>query len=672
MTLSLCLFDFETASACDLKKCGSWRYAEDLTTEIICLAFAETMTEVPAVWLPTMGPDHPISQRLLRLVLDPNVTFVAHNVGFEKAIWRRIMVKLLLWPDIPNSRWHDTLAVCAMKSLPQDLDGAARVLRLPFQKDREGSALTKSLSKPDKKTGYYDRSPETLARVYTYCQSDIKSEFALLDRVGFIPPGERRVWLLDQRINERGVRLDVDYIRQAQTIVTKASVPLAAEFRDLTGGLSFTQRDKIMSWLIQRGVNLPNMTKDTLASVLGPLEEDADDFEADPGALDIELPTEVRRALRIRQLIGSASVKKLGRMEACVNEDGRARGLLQYHGAGPGRWAGRILQPHNFPRGSLELGGEPPSPELVYQAIMSGDPEWVEIVLGPPVEAVVSGLRHSLIPDPDRVYVSGDFTQVELRVLLALAGQMDKVELLASGGKPYQDMAQLIFHRPIDKHNDVKEYTIGKNSVLGQGFQMGAAKFHSRYAPEETMETCEEVTRIYRKEWAPMVPKLWYALEAAAIRTVHENRPYEAYGVMFQLEDGWLTARLPSGRKLWYRNPRACRKAVPWDPTDVRPAYTYEAQKMGRWITVEAFGGLITENVVQGLARDLLVWAMFKAEASGFPLVLTVHDEILAEPLRADADMEALKQLMCEIPDWARAMNVPIAAEMWTGDRYRK
>ena len=662
--------DFETASGCDLKKSGAWVYAEDPTTEILCLAYRLISDRGPAdVWVPGQGQG-----ALQEYAEDPEVIFIAHNVGFEKAIWRHIMMRAYGFPDVPNERWHDILAVCAMKAMPLKLEDAARVFRLPSQKDAEGSRFTKAMSKPNRK-GYLDRSPEALQRVYTYCQQDINAEQDLHRRVGWLSPEERRVWQLDQTINERGVLLDAPFVAAAIQVVAKASKPLAAEFQGLTGGLKFTQRDKIMTWVHAQGVDLPNMKKETLDAILGADEDDEVDAaeDSDFEGSDVDLPANVHRALSIRRLIGSASVKKLLSMELCTGSDGRARGLLQYHGAGPGRWAGRLLQPQNFPRGSLRVDDGMPDPEALVDAILTGDPAYVEMLFGPAVEAVVSSLRHSIIAAPGKTLLVGDFAQIEARIVLALAGQSDKVEVFRKfGSRVYIDMAELIFGRKINKKVDVEEYQIGKNTVLGCGFQMGARKFHARYAKGHDLAFAKKVVDTYRNEFAPAVPALWAALEKASLQTVLTGQAHEAYGVEYRLEDGWMTARLPSGRKLWYWNPRATRKAMPWDENDIRPAWTYQAKKLGRWITCDAFGGLETENVVQALARDIMVDAMFRAEANGFPIILTVHDELVTEPWKGDADVAALTQIMSELAPWAKALGLPIAAECWMGDRYKK
>lgn len=366
-------------------------------------------------------------------------------------------------------------------------------------------------------------------------------------------------------------------------------------------------------------------------------------------------------------------------MQACVCEDGRARGILQYHGAGPGLWAGRLFQPQNFPRGTIRVmgakGSEAPKPEVAVEAIMSRDPEFVRMVLGEPVEAVVSSLRHAIVAAPGKRLLAGDYSGVQARIVLALAGQHDKTAVMASGKDVYLDMAEAIYKVPagtFNKHEHVEERQYGKNSVLGLGFQMGARKFRARYAKDHPPEFAEGIVQTYRKEWAPLVPKLWYALQDAAVRAVWDRKPCEAYGIRYQLEDGWLSCRLLSGRKIWYFNPKPISKAMPWDELDVRPAWQYNAMKMGQWRTIDAFGGLLTENVVMATQRDLMTTAMFKCEQNNLPIVLNVHDEIITEPEERYCDQEALRQIMVDTPDWCRQIQVPVAVGVWDDTRYKK
>lgn len=664
-----CVPDFETASMCELKKAGSRRYAEDVTTEILCLNVEFQPDGEIVRWY----PGDPIPPRIAAAIADPTFQWVAHNAGFEKDVWRQILVPYFGWPDVPNSRWHCTQAMCAMRVIHQDLERAVQVLRLPHQKDMEGNKLTLGLSKLDKKTGMLPaRTPAILQRVSEYCDGDVRAQTALHKRLGWMPEGERQVWLLNQRVNERGIGLDMGLVRAMRAVVNKASPPLEAEFRDLTGGLNMTQIAKVGGWLHEQGVHLDNMQKETLNEALG----DPDDPEYDPEdwtAEAIGMPEGAHRALTIRRLIGSASIKKLNAMETSVCADGRVRRTFQYHGTGPGRSAGRLLQPHNFPRGSNSMLAL--AVEDKVAALMTEDPEWIAMTMGPPVESVVASLRHVVVPGKGRVFVSGDYSGIQARTVLALAGQHDKTALMASGVDVYCDMAGQVYKRVITK-KDTAERTIGKNCVLGLGFQMGAPKFQWKYAKEQSIEFITEVVRIYREEWAPEVPKVWRELQDAALEAVKTGREIvTSYGVAYKKEDEWLTCRLPSGRRLWYFNPQLVRRVMPWsepDAPDVRLAWTYQAKKMGKWLTIDAFGGQLTENVVMGIERDLMTHAMFALEKNGFPVVLEVHDEIVAEPLEYDADEAAFNQIMEDVPPWCRAIRIPVAVEGWSGDRYRK
>jgi DNA polymerase len=703
--VSYCLIDFETAGPVDLKKAGAAVYAEDPATEVICLSYQAAAAAAPSIMFGAelfYRPDHPLAL----LIANDAILFCAHNVLFEKMIWRKIMTVSYGWPDIPNKRWHCTQSVCAMKVLPLGLEKAAVVLRLQEQKDKIGSALVKALSKP-RKDGSYDRSEATLSRVYEYCRQDVRAEVELLHRVGPLQASERNVWLLDQRINERGVRIDPDFVSACETIVDQAMRPLLAELSTLTGGLAVGQRDKILKWVQARGVNpgtwetiegerkfKPNLRKETIIKLLGESIHDSpeeDDDSEDPVFDDdtygetplFAMPDDVRRVLDIRRVAGSASIKKLKAIRACIGSDGRVRGAVQYHGAGTGRWAGRLFQPHNFPRPTLkhETWNEKTNAfekvsvdwQLVYDAIMSGDAEYVALLYGDPIETVISGLRNCIIASPGRDLNVGDFARIEACIVLAFAGQDDKLALLNDPNSDvYIDMAQVIYKCTVDKKKDPEKRTVGKQTVLGSGFQMGAAKFQKQYAPHMSLDFCKGVIAAYRTEWAPEVPKLWYGLEEAACKTAWDRTPHEAYGVHYQIEDMWMTARLPSGRKLYYANPTPVKKAMPWDDTDIRAAWTFNAQKMGRWRTVDAFGGLLTENVASGSARDLLTHAMFQCERENLPVVLTVHDEIVAEPLTAHSDAHRLEQIMQDRPRWAIERNVPVFADCWAGDRYRK
>ncbi len=671
--------DFESASAVSLKAAGASRYWEHPTTEILCLCWRDD-TGCRGEWWPGWGH----TDALMSRVNDPGCMFEAHGTWFEINGWRQQMVELYGWPDIPNVRWLDSMAVCAYKALPLKLDHVAKVLGLHTQKDMEGHRFTLAMSRPKRK-GVLDRSETSLRRVTNYCATDVDAEVEASKILGPLPRAERMVWLLDLEINQRGVFIDKPFVQAAQKIVGDVSRPLVAEFEKITGGILPTQVKALLPWVQAQGVKLPNLQKATLAAALGvKLDDEEDDDDAavgegddnypgglgDSGGTVGPLPEHVARALTIRSIVGSAAVKKLPSMLACVNADGRARGLLQYHAASTGRWGGRLIQPQNMPRGVVMFdAGTPdekaPPVDVMVQAIMTGDADYVQMVLGNPIDVVLSGLRHALVAAPGRVFTAGDFAGIEARVVLALAGQHDKTALMASGADVYLDVADLIFRREITKAMTA-ERQVGKNTVLGCGFQMAWAKFQARYAKDRDEEFCREVIRTYREDWAPKVPQLWYGLEAAALKAVRTSRPCEYAGVEYQREGEFLSARLPSGRKLWYFRPSLCEGRFGQE------AWSYWAKKNGKWLNIQAYGGLLTENVVQALARDLLVVAMFKCRNEGMPIVLTVHDEILVEAEPGLVPGPLLAQIMEDRPRWAEEIQIPVKSAWWVGDRYRK
>ena len=668
--------DFESSSHCDLKTAGAYRYAVDPTTQVLCCSFTFD-DDQHILW----RPGDRIPPRVL-MAIDKGAMFVAHNAAFERNIWLHHMVTIFGAPQIPLEQWHDTMARAQQLALPAALDSLLSVLGLPVQKDKEGRTLTLSFSRPNRKTGMLpEMTAETKARIGQYCASDTAGQTAVHRRLGWLPPHERPIWELSQVINDRGIMLDMDFVRAAQTIVDKATEPLAARFRELTGGLNFGQIAKVRAWVEERGVACPDLTAETVTRLLGEEPEDASGGTAwgdDAIAADTldagYLPSDVREALNIRQLIGSSSIKKLKAMTACVGYDGRARGLFRYHGTTPGRQTAGLFQPHNFPRGTNETIGM--EVDAKVDAIMTSDPEWVKAVTGvEPVELVVGSLRHAIKAAPGRILMSGDYSGIQARTVLALAGQHDKTALMASGADIYCDMASQFYGREITKA-DAAERHLGKTAVLGLGFQMGAPKFRTTAAKEDielTLPRAEGVVYVYRKEWAPKVPDLWYGLSNAAVETVWHQDEQESHGILYRLEDRWLMAELPNGSTIHYYDPRPVTREMPWstkEQPDFRRGFAYSVEKQGRWISRDAFGGQLTENIVMKIEREMVECAKRKLEDNGFAPIMEVHDEIVCEPLTRDID--SFKAIMEDVPRWVREMRIPVHVDVWQGERYKK
>jgi DNA polymerase len=651
--------DFETRNigGCKLKFAGAWRYAADLATEILTLTY--TAASEHYLWTPAMGLCDPLTS----LAADPSVQFVSH-AGFEQAIWQQIMVERYGFAPISIARWHDTQAACAYRALPLDLDRALTVLGLPVAKDKAGRRLVLSLARCNRKTGQYPEiTSEIRQRVAEYNRTDVQGLIVLNNKLGRLPKRERRVWELDQRINQRGLGIDLEFVHAAKALADRLLGEQSEEFQALTDGLNPTQVMAIRSWLAKRGLALPKL-----------------DENAIEGALNTGLPPEIRRVLEIRAMIASTSLKKLDCMLACVGSDGRARGLLQYHGATPGRWTGRLLQPQNFPRPVIAA-----DPEELVAAVNTGDVDALRR-WGNPIDVLISGLRHALVAQGDALFGAGDFATIEARIVLVLAGQNDKVALLASGADVYRDVAADIFglnkaaFLSIDKEaltpEQAEQRQIGKNTVLGSGFGLGCRGFYEKYCRhiEDGKEFAKRIIKTYREVWAPKVPLLWADLERTALRAMYRPGTIaEANcGIRYRLETKaglpFLVCQLLNGTKIHYANAAIEGRSTPWG--DKRSAITYWAIKNHHWRKVIAWHGHLTENVVQALARELLVAAMFRFEECGFPVVLTVHDEIVVE--HPTITEERTREIMSERPLWAADLGLPIAVEAWVGKRYRK
>ena len=712
--------DFETASSVPggLKGAGASAYWEHFSTEILCLY---AITDGPAGgiggwwWVP--GVNDAVLDILRRWAENPEVIFEAHGTEFEQAGWHYVMVRKLGFPELPPERWDCTKARCRYYGLPGGLDRAARVLSLAEQKDMDGSALTISLSKPMTQVawmakrpegmtqaewkrrfpkGTFDRSPETIKRVVDYCAQDVKTEIDLSKRVGPLSDYERRVWVLDQKMNQRGLLIDREYIRACQAVVAEATKPLLREFEKTTG-LKPTKTKALVAWCQANGApQVDSLAKDKLKALgIKGLETDEEDDDADIGvpALEVsDLPENVRRVLQIRAVLGSASIAKLDRMLLCANNDGRIRNSIEYHGAGTGRWAGRLFQPQNFPRGKIEGGHDPE--QLVQAILMAGaDPPaattFIDAVFGDPIAAVASGLRHSLIAHRGHLFNTGDFAGIEARVVLALAGQYDTCDdLVRLGSGVYLKVAESIYGIPEGtwsgtpervakaKKEHIVEYTIGKNTFLGCGFGMGWKTYRDRYCAEQSEQFAKDAIKLYRERVAPQVPKLWggefygnAGLEDAALRAMQTRGRAEAYGIEYEWTPEALACRLPDGQIMWYREPVFGERQLPWGK---RPGWHYMAWKFGQWRRVWAYGGLLVENAVQKIARGLLCEAMHRLEANNLPLVLTVHDECMSEVPAARSDHKLYEQIMAEPTAYARAIKIPIAVEGWAGPRYKK
>ncbi len=658
--LVFCDFETRCTGDYDLKYAGAWRYAAGSATEILTFVYQKGDGD-SLLWTPLHDPGP-----LVAFATDPAVFFVCFS-QFEQAIWRHIMVERHGFAPIPTERWIDMQAVCSYYALPRKLEKVLPVIGARTSKDTAGAALVRSLSRRNRSTGRFpELTPAVLERVGVYNTVDVAGLVDLY-ALGELPERENQVWELDQRVNQRGIGVDTELVQAAKRIAETTSSSLVAEFAQLTDGLSPYQVAKTRDWLAGQGYSLPNLQEATVAEALEQISPDQ---------------TTVRRVLEIRSIVASTSLKKLDAMLACVGSDGRARGLFQYHAATPGRWSGTLLQPQNLPRPTYEIA----DPEALVAAIKTGEANSLRPWGKPPLEVLAGALRFAVIAQAEAVLGTGDFSMIEACVLLALAGQHDKCELIAQGIDVYRDMAVRIFGLNRDAFLAIPEAKltveqkeqrrIGKNTVLGCGYQMGEERFRQQYLRhlplDEAKALAERVIHSYRREWAPEVPLLWRDLEGTARRAMVSpgGAAVATCGISYRLEQKaglpTLVCRLLNGKDIHYIDTRLSNKPDRWG----RSVWTYWAYRKGKWRKIEPYGGQLTENVVQALARELLVDAMFRFEEAGYRVVMHVHDEIVLE--HPEITEAIIKEIMSKRPAWAEKLNVPIAVKAQVTKRYCK
>lgn len=702
MSLPPATFDFETRSAVDIKKVGSWRYSLDPSTEVLCLVFRLPYWPEgdTALWHPAI-PELSLAEcelctpeekerlsELFAWIAEGNL-LEAHNAFFERGIWTNIMVLKFGWPRIAHEQWRCSAAKAAALSLPRKLEHAGSALRLRLQKDLEGHKVMMKMTKPRKPRKkeveewkklngrkpmpkLFHMSLDLLQRLFTYCRQDVLAEELLSRSIPDLHPSEVQMYLLDQTINQRGFQLDPQAVSSALSLIAAETKLLNAELITLTKGQveKATQRARMIKWLQGHGVLLENTQKGTLDLMLS---EDSQ---------DLPLMSKVaRRGLELMRTLGRSSTAKYDTMRLWACADWRVRGGLLFHGASTGRWSGAGVQPHNFVKGGIKnmeeawalikLGIRQTLMDYEYDPKDSPGSK-----MGDVMRMLAEALRGAIISSPGKNLYVADFASIEARVLLWLARDEHGLGIFHRGEDIYMDMASTIFGYPVtDKKKQAYERALGKVAILGLGFQMGWSKFIDTAWVMGKVRIDEDLSKqtvdAYRaKYWK--VKEMWYAQEAAAIAAVRHKGQVILEGRMsWKVEGNFLFCTLPSGRRLAYPFPQIKQKMTPWEELKDVLTFMGVSPVTHQWERLTTYGGMIVENQTQAVARDLMAVGMMRAEKTGvYEIILSVHDELIAEAHPAWGDVKDFERLMAKTPKWAAGC--PVEAEGWTGKRYRK
>lgn len=646
--------DFETYSTVDLKKVTVYKYAEDPGTNLWCVRWAFDDQEEIGLWV----PGDPVPPEVAKYITDGGLVYAWH-ANFERVIWWVILCTTYGWPRPRLEQFRCTMADAQAMSLPRALGQAAEAVGLEEGKDDAGRKLAIKMSKPRSTKGgeivWWD-SDEYKQRLFKYCAQDIRVERAMYHKTRRLILDEQELYFLDQRMNDRGVMLDVPLVRAAKELATLARADAAEKIAEFTDGAvtKVTQYKRLRDWLHVNNVVVPDTTKATIRDLL-----------ADEG---VQGP--VRRVLELWADTAKSSIAKLDAMLRMLNSDSVVRGLQIFHGAQTGRWAGAGFQPHNFPRSIVE------DVERFIPLVLAKDMEAIEEE-EPAVLVIVSLLRGMIRARPGHRLVIADFAQIEARVLAWMAEQEDLVRAFAAGAKVYERMAARIYGKPVELiENPSFERLIGKNAVLGCGYQMAWRKFQSQIYKDTGIwiedDESKAVVEAYRS-MNKLIVEFWGRMEQAAKRALLKPGKVVRVGrggmVRFTRRGKLLYCILPSGRPLGYYRPSLERVQTKFG---MRMQIRYWARNplTRKWVKTSTYGGKLTENLVQAMSRDLLSEGMKRTEAAGYPTVLTVHDEIVADVRNDHGSVQQFTALMAETPRWASAC--PVVVKGFEAERYRK
>lgn len=647
--------DLETYSSEDIRKAGLYRYVRSPDFQILLLAYQYDDGPVRIVDL-AQGEGLPRS--LVRDLDDPDIKKTAFNAAFEHyCLSRYIKTSLEQWHCTMVHAWYCGYAggldaVGAAMGLPQDqrkmAEGKAliRYFRTPCAPAKRNGGRTRNLP---------EHAPERWELFKEYCERDVVAERAIAERLAGCPVPERehRLWVADQMINMTGIALDMGLVRGAIAISGHMTEELSAQARQATGLENPGSVAQLKRWVQEHaGVELGSLDKQTVAELLGSTGTDPD----------------VREVLKIRQELAKTSVKKYAAMEAAVCPDGRVRGLLQFYGGQrTGRWAGRLVQVQNLPRNYIE------SLDTARELVRGQKVGALRAIYGNVPDTLSQLIRTAFVPGEGYRFAVADFSAIEARVLAWVAGEEWRLEVFRTHGRIYEASASAMFGVPVERikkgnpeyalraKGKIAELALGYQGAAGVLVQMGALRMGLKE------EDLPDIVRRWRAS-NRRIQDLWYAVERCAVECIRTGTAASLpCGVSFSRDGERMAVRLPSGRELSYVQPRLIPDGKGWE----RIHYMGQGQESHRWELLQTYGGKLTENIVQAIARDCLAEAILGLQGAGYRIVAHIHDEVVLEiPEGGGQSLEGAIRLMCRVPDWAHGL--PLAADGFVGDYYKK
>ena len=638
--------DIESFSDVDLIKCGVYAYADSPAFEILLFAYSFDGGETQIIDL-AQGEKFPAEVE--DAIFDVSVTKTAYNANFERTCLSKYFGRY-----IPPESWHCSAVQAAMLALPRSLEDVGRVLGLDEQKMKEGKELIRYFCvpcKPTKANGGRIRNlprhaPEKWELFKTYCKRDVDVEKSIRRKLhNFpIPESEMELYRIDQRINDRGVLVDMKLVRNAVSCERLHKEVVTKRAYELTGLENPNSVAQLKGWLGDKGMEAESLSKKAVAEMIA------------------ETDGEVEELLRLRLMLAKTSVKKYEAIERSACSDGRVHGMLMFYGANrSGRWSGKNVQLHNLPKNYL------PDLELARELVKQGRFEDIELLYDSTPNVLSELIRTAFIPKPGCRFVVADFSAIEARVMGWLSGEEWVLDVFRGDGKLYEMTASRMFGIPMSEiGKGSSERAKGKVASLAcqYGGSSGALVSMGALDMGLTEEELPPLVAAWRKANPHMV-QFWWDVDAAAVKAVTEKQKTKVGKIIFEYKSGILFITLPSGRKLSYVKPRMAVNKFG------RDGLTYEGiSENKKWSRIETYGPKLVENIVQGTARDLLAEAMLRVEKKGYPIVMHCHDEIIAEVPEGTGSVDEMCEVMAVQPEWAEGL--PLRADGYECSFYQK
>lgn len=641
--------DIETYSSNDLKSCGVYKYVE--APDFTILLFAYSVDRGPVTCC-DFAQGETLPENVVEALRDPGVVKTAFNAAFERVC----ISHYFGWPLMDPAQWRCTMVRAARMGLPLSLGQCGEVLRLADGKMKEGAALIRYFSVPNRGKRHLPAdAPDRWEVFKKYCIRDVEVEQAILAKVRRleIPAFDEELYTVDQRINDRGVMIDAQMVANAARFDDDYKAELLKEAQQISGMENPNSPAQIKQYIHQAtGLPIQSLNK-----------KDLDDIEK-----QLKYWPKPRRVLEIRREMGKTSNKKYPAMLQCVCQDGRIHGLLQFCGAArTGRWAGRLVQIQNLPQNHLQ--------DLDYarQLVKAGDLADFELNYSNPTQVLSELIRTAFIAKPGCTFHVCDFSAIEARVIAWIAGENWVLDVFRKGGDIYCATASQMFGVPVEKHGANAELRQkGKIAVLALGYGGGIGALENMGGSKMGLTEREEKEIIQKwRDANPRIVKFWATVEAAAMKALKTGESTTIHrGIEVAKRWGMLTITLPSGRIVCYPRARiGTEYGDSWRGDHEIIEYEGLNQTTKKWEAIRTYGGKLTENIVQSVARDILGIVILRAEAAGLKIVFHIHDEIIVEA-EPGQTLEDVTAIFSQPIDWCK--DLPLKGAGYTTPYYLK